>query len=161
MSTKFTSTVTSRTVPGASYMVGARLVGPTSYSTGGVPVAASLFNFGILEHVIIQGVAGARLNADWDDVNKKIVLSYPTGGATAPATIVAPVAAAPGNGTLAVTTTPDAGSTTMTGSVAKPALAGVVSGALAAPALTAGVGKEVAASTDVSSVTIKVLVFGR
>ncbi len=93
-------------------------------------------------------------------------LFLPSGGATAPATLTAPVVAAngaPGLGTLAVTTTPDAGATNLTGSAAKPALAGVFSGALAAGsagAATAGIGKEVGDTTDVSSITVRVRFFG-
>jgi hypothetical protein len=142
MSTVFTATVTSSSVPGASYLRGAKLVGPTSYSTGGVPVTASLFNLSVLDHVIIQGVTGAFLDANWDDVNKKIILSYPTGGATAPASLSAPAA----------TSTPASGATAVTSSAAQPAIP---------VTFVAGLGKEVAASTDVSSVTVKVLVFGR
>lgn len=93
-------------------------------------------------------------------------LFLPSGGATAPATLTAPVAAAngvPGIGTITVTTTPDAGATTMTGSAAKPALVGVITGALAAGtagAVTAGIGKEVGNTTDVSSITVRVRFFG-
>lgn len=93
-------------------------------------------------------------------------LFLPSGGAAAPATLTAPVAAAngvPGIGTIAVTTTPDAGGVTMTGSAAKPALVGVITGALtagSAGAVTAGIGKEVGNTTNVSSITVRVRFFG-
>lgn len=173
MATIFTSTVNSRVVPGGSYMVQATLTGPSSYSTGGVALTADLFNLNTIENVVILGVSGG-LTARWDRANSKLIFNFPTGGASAPATVTAPVAAqgaltgVPAVGTLAVTTTPDAGGTTMTGSAAKPALAGVITGALtagtlalAAPALTGGIAIQVAASTDISSIAVEVLVFGR
>lgn len=192
MSTVFTQSVNSRTVPGNRYMTQVSLTGPTSYTSGGVAYTPS--NFGLdynVDAIVIQSVSGGLLGR-WDRVNKKILLFYPTGGASAPATVTAPVAVAPALsgsltagsltgapslGTIAGTVTPDAGSTTMTGSAAKPTLNVSLSGApgagtlaqgapglgtlaAAAPALTAGIGKEVAASTDVSSITIEVIAFG-
>ena len=135
MSTTFTPTIVNRTVPGASYMISASLLGPTSYTTGGIVVNAALFNLNILDHVLIQGVTGARLTADWDDVNKKIILSYPTGGSTTPAALASPKVNTGASTASAVDAT--------------------------TPNVVAGVGNEVAAATNVSTVTVKVIVFGR
>lgn len=160
MSTVFTQSVNSRTVPGSRYQTQVTLTGPTSYTTGGVAYTPS--NFGLdyaVDAVVILAVSGGLI-AQWDRANKKIKLLYPTGGASAPATVTAPVAAAPGIGTHAGTVTPDTGSTTMTGSAAKPTLNVTFSGSLAAPSLTGGQGIEVAASTDVSSITIETLAIG-
>lgn len=160
MSTTFSSVTNSRTVPGNRYMTQVTLTGPTSYTTGGIAYTPSTFGLDYnVDAIVIQSVSGGMLGR-WDRANKKILLFYPTGGASTPATVTAPVAAAPALGTLAATVTPDAGATTMTGSAAKPTLNAVFSGTPAAPALTAGIGKEVAASTDVSSITIEVLAFG-
>lgn len=119
-----------------------KLTGPTSYTTGGVAFTfATIVNqtgARTIKHLIIKSVTGGLL-AQWDEINKKIKLLYPTGGSAAPATVVAPT----------VVTTPDAGAVSLTGSAAKPALSGVV---------TAGTGKEVAATTDVSSIVIQALV---
>lgn len=160
MSTAFSSAVNSRTVPGNRYMTQVSLTGPTSYTTGGIAYTPQ--NFGLdynVDAVVISSCSGGLI-AIWDRANKKIKLFYPTGGASAPATVTAPVAAAPGIGTHAGTVTPDTGSTTMTGSAAKPTLNVTFSGALAAPALTGGQGIEVAASTDVSSIVIETIAFG-
>lgn len=192
MSTTFTQSVNSKNVPGARYMTQVTLTGPTSYSTGGVAYTAANFGFDFnVDFVVISTVSGGLIGV-WDRANAKIKLFYPTGGASAPASLLAPAAAAPALsgsmtagsltgapalGTIAATVTPDAGSTTMTGSAAKPTLNAVVSGApaigtlaqgapgigtlaAAAPALTAGIGKEVAASTDVSSITIECMAIG-
>jgi hypothetical protein len=173
MSTVFTSSVNSKNVPGNRYMTQVTLTGPTSYSTGGVAYTAANFGFDFSADFVIIGTVSGGLIAVWDRANSKIKLFYPTGGASAPGSLSAPAAAAPALsgapaiGTIAATVTPDAGATTMTGSAAKPTLNAVVSGApaigslaAAAPALTAGIGKEVAASTDVSSITIECLAFG-
>jgi hypothetical protein len=163
MSTAFTSVVQSKNVPGNRYMSQVTLTGPTSYTTGGIAYTPSTFGFDYnADAVIISSVSGGLI-AIWDRANKKIKLFYPTGGASAPATVTAPVAAAPalsgapaigtlavsgapaigtlaaaapGIGTHAGTVTPDAGATTMTGSAAKPTLSVTFSGALAAPALS-------------------------
>jgi hypothetical protein len=133
-------------------MTQASLTGPTSYTTGGIAYTPQ--NFGLdynVDAVVISSCSGGLI-AIWDRANKKIKLFYPTGGASAPSTVTAPVAAAPALsgapaigtlaaaapaiGTHAGTVTPDAGSTTMTGSAAKPTLSVTFSGALAAPVLS-------------------------
>lgn len=119
-----------------------KLTGPTSYTTGGVALTAATLasqsGCRIVKHLLIKSVSGGLI-AQWDEVNKKIKFLYPTGGSAAPATVVAPT----------VVTTPDVGAVGLTGSAAKPALSGVV---------TAGIGKEVAASTDISSIITEILV---
>ena len=132
------------------------VTGDASYPTNGYTITAASVGLGTIVAVDFQGgnAASATLTYQWVNSTTKLRFILPTGGASAPATLVAPVAAAPGVGTFVVTTTPDAGATTMTGSVAKPALVGVITGALAAPAVTAGIGKEVANGTDVSSISL-------
>lgn len=102
-------------------------------------------------------------------------LFLPTGGASAPATLVAPVAAvtegAITNGAISIaasTATPDAGGTPVTSTGAQPAIP-VVFGeitqatstiAAGSGALTAGIGKEVGNTTNVSTIIIRVRFFG-
>jgi len=84
MSTKFTAVVTSSTVPGGSYLRGATLTGPTSYTTGGIPLTPDLFNLHILENVDINycgNTSGSPattscLYAQWNNVKKTIQLFY-------------------------------------------------------------------------------------
>lgn len=109
-----------------------------SYTAGGIACTGKVPLRRIASARRCGGNAAAN-NYLWmfDTTNKKIVASYPTGGdATSPASVADPT----------VVTTPDAGSTGLTGSAAKPALAGVV---------TPGRGKEVKASTDLSSLTVR------
>lgn len=107
-------------------------------------------------------------------------LFLPSGGATAPATLTAPVVAATGGGTVAITNgaitagaiTVAAGATPVTStaangagiaSAANPTQAtstGVITGG-SAGAVTAGIGKEVGNTTDVSSVIVRVRFFGK
>ena len=109
-------------------------------------------------------------------------LFLPTGGATAPATLTAPVAGATVAGAITVTNgaisiaastaTPDVGATPVTSTGAQPAIP-VTFGAITqatttatqaagtAGALTAGIGKEVGDTTDVSSLIYRVRFFGQ
>jgi hypothetical protein len=123
------------------YIQTVKLTGPTSYTTGGIAISASQFNFFILDHLIIKSVSGGLI-AQWDETNSKIILLYPTGGATAPASLGAPTS----------TATPASGATAVTSTAAQPAIP---------VTKVAGVAKEVAASTDVSSIVIEVMAFGR
>jgi hypothetical protein len=160
MSTAFSSVTNSRTVPGNRYMTQVTLTGPTSYTSGGIAYTPSTFGLDYnVDAVVVLAVSGGLL-AQWDRANQKIKLLYPTGGASAPATVTAPVAGAPGLGTLGGTATPASGATAVTSTSAQPAIPLTMTGAPTAPALTAGIGKEVAASTDVSSITIECLAFG-
>ena len=96
-------------------------------------------------------------------------LFLPSGGATAPATLTAPVAGG-GAGTIVVsgtaTGTIPAGATAVTSTSASPAVSVPATGLTAAftpgagGAITAGIGKEVGNTTDVSSITVRVRFFG-
>lgn len=103
-------------------------------------------------------------------------LFLPSGGASAPATLTAPVAAvtegAITNGAISIaasTATPDAGATPVTSTGAQPAIPITFGAITQAPstiaagsgAITAGIGKEVGNTTDVSSLTYRVRFFGQ
>lgn len=105
-------------------------------------------------------------------------LFLPAGGATAPATLTAPVSGASGAGVItngaisiaASTATPASGAVAVLSTGAQPAIP-VVFGAItqatstvtggAGGAITAGIGKEVGDTTDVSSITIRILFMGK
>lgn len=108
-------------------------------------------------------------------------LFNPTGGATAPATLTAPVGTMGGSATAAAQTvtmggtatgTIPGGATPVTSTSAQPAVSvpatglTATAGTSAVPAsgltaaLTGGIGKEVANATDVSTLTYRVLFFG-
>lgn len=110
------------------------------YPDGGEAVTAS--NLGLSEilylSVIPRDEASGRLIYNWDTTNGKIQVLFPTGG-TAPATITDP----------AFTTT--SGATTVTGSAA-------VSAAITE---VGGRGIELAASTDASTVLVRVFAIGK
>jgi hypothetical protein len=110
-----------------------------------------------------------------------LLLSYPTGGATAaPGTPADPLTAAPTAGTLAVsaptagtlavTTTPANGATPVTSTSAQPAMAGVVTGAPGGAALsgapggggaiTPGLGKLLPNLADASAITVELEAVG-
>ena len=133
-----------------------------SYASGGESITAAELGLKKLLGMLFLGgnAASGKLHYAFDTANSKILAWCPTGGASAPTSLAAPAAAAPGVGTFTVTTTPDAGATTMTGSAAKPALVGVITGALAAPALTGGQAIEMGATADLSTITIRILAFG-
>ena len=75
------------------------------------------------------------MNYYWDPVNNKLMVFYPTGGGAVPAALADPAVAVP------------AGGTAVTSTAAQPNLTE-----------TAGRGVEVAAATDLSSITVKVRV---
>lgn len=97
-------------------------------------------------------------------------LFLPSGGATAPATLTAPVAAGAAGGAITIggtaTATPAAGATPVTSTGAQPAIPVDLSGVTATPAtgaaaaLTAGIGKEVGNTTNVSTIIVRVRFFG-
>lgn len=96
-------------------------------------------------------------------------LFLPTGGATAPATLTAPVAAA-GAGTIVVTNgaiTIEAGATPVTSiaanglGIATQATSTAAFTGTTGGALTAGIGKEVGNTTNVSTLTYRVRFFGQ
>jgi hypothetical protein len=117
-----------------------QLTGPTSYTTGGIVCNAALFqSFGVnlFKHLVIKSV-NLGLIAQWDEVNNKIKLFYPTGGASAPASLGAPSA----------TATPATGVTAVTSTSAEPAIPVTAVG---------GEGIELASATNVSTVVLQIL----
>lgn len=136
MSTVFTVSLKSKQPAGDGYQAAFQLTGPTSYTTNGIVLnAATLYpqsGCRLIKHVIIQSVSG-NLLAFWDVTNGKIKLSYPTGGAHAPA---------------AVTTAPKVTSGASTASAVD----------ATDPTITGGPGLEVASTTDVSSIVLRILV---
>jgi hypothetical protein len=137
-----TSTLVNRLLPGDLYRFRHLVTFDNSYATGGESLTAAILGISrIVDVEVVPSVGLAGLICYWDRPNAKLQLFHPSGGSAAPATLVAPT----------VVTTPDAGGTTMTGSAAKPALSGVV---------TAGIGKEVASTTDCSTITVEIIVYG-
>ena len=114
------------------------IAGPSSYATGGDPVKVSGFSnvFGMIH--CGGNPAAAGVIAHFDDVNQKLIYYYPTGGGnSSPGSLADPAATVP------------TGATAVTSTSAQPTLP-----------ITPGRGKEVAASTDLSSLTNRYLVFG-
>lgn len=104
-----------------------------SYPTGGYPVTAADFGLNDVIVVIPQGAGG--LLFEYDYANKKLLVKYPTGGATAsPAALAAPTVTSGASSATAVNAT--------------------------TPALTPGQGKEVANATDLSSITVRLVALG-
>lgn len=133
----------------------------TSYVTGGYAVTAANFGTGRtlagMQFVGGNAASGQALPV-FDTVNSKIKMWFPTGGASAPTSLTAPVAAAAGAGTFAATATPAAGATPVTSTSAQPAIPVVFTGALAAAALTGGIGIEIGSAANLSTLTYRALV---
>jgi len=111
--------------------------GSTDYVAGGYPLTAA--QFGLYQITGIKAVGGnpaaAAYLVHYDTVNQKLMFEYPTGGGfNSPASLPDPVL----------------GSGTVTASAVNST----------DPALVPGRGKEVAAATDLSSLTVRLLVFG-
>lgn len=107
-----------------------------SYPAGGEAVTAADFLMGSLMGVYVLGgnAAAAVYLMHFDTANDKLMLAYPTGGATAaPAAVADPVA---------VVTT------------------GALATADPAAEITPGRGKELLAATDASTLTFRVLAIG-
>jgi len=133
----------------------------TSYVTGGYAVTAANFGAGrtLVGMQFVGGnAASGQAIAAFDTVNSKIKMWFPTGGASAPTSLTAPVTAAPGAGTFAATATPASGATAVTSTSAQPAIPVVFTGALAAPALTGGSGIEIGSTADLHTLTYRALV---
>jgi hypothetical protein len=122
-----------------------------AYPTGGYAITpSSLALTNILGIKVIGGnPAAAVLKYHWDTTNQKLICLYPTGGANA-----SPAALADPAGTIANATIP-AGGTTVTSTAANGAIVTVPN-----PVLTPGRAKEVAANTNLSSITVRILAFG-
>lgn len=108
-----------------------KVVGPTTYVAGGIPITPSQAGCKVLLHGIVNAgnAAAAGLLAQFDPVNNVLRVMYPSGGgAASPAALADP----------AIT----AGAVAMTSNAAN-----------GAADLTPGRGKEVAVNTDLSSCT--------
>lgn len=124
------------------------LTADSSYPSTGYPIYAAPLGFKQITGAQVQGISGTLANsgglipvidlktlAQTSGVTLRFF--YPTGGATAPASLAAPVGSIP------------SGSTAVESTSAQPAVA-----------LEAGLGKEVAADTDLSTVTVTLLLMG-
>lgn len=71
-----------------------QVVGDASYPAGGMPITPATIAMGNISgaRVIGSNLAAAKLIAQWDRVNKKLMVLYPSGGAAAsPAALADPV----------------------------------------------------------------------
>lgn len=113
----------------------------SGYLTSGELVAASNFGWSSI-YSIDLGMNGG-LVFEWNKTSGTIMAFFPTGGATAAASVTAPVA---------TTTIPSAGGVTVTSASANPTLTSV---------LVAGIGKEVASADDLSTIVVQVFAWGQ
>lgn len=129
----------------------------SSYPTGGESLTAADLELVSVDLCLIAPASG--LLFEYDHTNSKVKAVYPTGGAAAPATRTAPVAAAPtATGANAVV---PAGAVAVTSDAAQPTLT-ITQPTISAPALTAGIGLEVGNTTDLSAVSgVRFVVWGR
>ena len=116
--------------------------GDNDYPTGGYPITDNDVGGGNIRSVRVIGcnAAAAALVAAWDYVNSKLLVMYPTGGASAPAALADPVPKTPilahdTSNAVAVTAAAD----------------DQPSHAAAAGTLAAGRAKELADNTDLTS----------
>ena len=110
--------------------------GSNTYLAGGIKLplrgGAKTYTGGV---VISSNAAAARLKADFNAATGKLIVSYPTGGATAsPAALADPISTSGAATASAVDAT--------------------------TPNITPGRGKEVSNSTDLSSCTWRILLLG-
>jgi len=112
----------------------------TSYGTGGDALTPSALGLSEILFMVVapKNEAAGKMIYRWDYANNKLQVFYPTGG-SAPATLGAP----------AFTTT--SGATAVTGSAA----------VNAAITEVGGIGVEVADTTDLSTLIVKVFVVGK
>lgn len=104
----------------------------SSYLTGGELLSAATLELSTVEVCIFAPSGGIYF--EYDHTNGTVLARYPSGGATAPATAVAPT----------VSVSVPAGATPVTSTGAQPTLA---------PAMVAGIGKQVGSTTDLSGIT--------
>lgn len=107
-----------------------------SYPTGGYAITATNFLFGSTTYLLNVGESQGIV-PEWDRTNSKIKMMYPTGG-----TAASPAAIAAGFGTIA-----GGASAQSTSSLTI--------------ALTPGQGKEVANTTDLSTITLQAFALGQ
>ncbi len=156
----------------------------TSYPlTNGYPIAAGDVGLRSIVSARVEGsnkAGGAVLPVlDFGAIgtspglaNTSVILRlfHPSGGATAPATLTAPVAGGAAGGAITIggtaTATPAGGATPVTSTGAQPAIPVDLTNVTATPAagaaaaLTAGIGKEVGNTTNVSALTYRVRFIG-
>lgn len=133
----------------------------SSYPTNGEAIAAADLGFS-REIFFLVAAPAAGLVFEFDHSADKLKALFPTGGASAPATLTDPAngAATLTRGTDVAVVVP-AGATPVTSDAAQPALTitqPVYTAAAAAQ--VAGRGKEVGNTTDLSAVTTRVFAFG-
>jgi hypothetical protein len=122
---------------GSKRAVNGKITFDSSYPTGGESLTPANIGLGVIDNIdFSQGVGGLVFRYDY--ANKKVMAFYPTGGSAAPAALADPVTSVP------------SGATTVTSTAAQPDLTE-----------TAGRGKEVAASTDLSSIAVEFRATGR
>ena len=124
-----------------------------TYVPSGVPIAAADVGLGtILGAQIIGGSATAALMRwFWDTTNLKLMATFPTGGATVPVTLIAPVTAS-----SAVTGLCGTGAQTAS---AVDGVTPTVAGTATAQAFTGGIGKEPGAIA-LTNCTVRVMFIG-
>jgi len=108
----------------------------SSYATNGEVLLSTDIGFSTTVS-FLQAAPSGGLIFEYDHTNSKIKAFYPSGGSVAPATAIAPA------------TTVPAGATGVTSTGVQPALV-----------VTAGIGKEVANTTDLSTIVCKFVAFG-
>jgi hypothetical protein len=122
-------------IPGTEVQVVAEMVGDSSYTSGGYAIAGVL-PFSTLR-MLIPINTNLGLLSIWDQVNQKIKVFYPTGGATAAPTSVSATA----KSTTGASTASAVNATT--------------------PDITPGVAVEVGATTNLTTLKIYCLIYGR
>lgn len=108
----------------------------SSYATGGEALTAANLGFSTSVQTFVASPAGGLI-FQYDFDNSKLKAIYPTGGSAAPASLAAPAVSVP------------AGETAVTSDAAQPNLTE-----------TAGISKEVANTTNLSTVTTYFIAFG-
>ena len=124
-----------------------------TYAANGVPIAAADVGLGTIQGAWILGgsATAALLGWWWDTTNLKLMATFPTGGASAPGTLIAPVTA-----TSSVTGACTAGIATATAvDATRPTFAGTA----AAQALVAGVAIQPGAIA-LTNCTVRVMFVG-
>lgn len=122
---------------GKTTVVQATFLFDASYPSGGETLNASDFMMKVIKGVEIVGknAAAGRMMFSYDTANKKLMCFYPTGGATAaPGALADPISTTGAATASAVDATQ--------------------------PNITPGRGKEVLATTDLSSLSVELLVRG-
>lgn len=136
-----------------------------SYVTGGYAVTVGNFLLASRIFFLHMNDGSGGLLVHWDYTNSKIKIYCPTGGGTAPTSLIAPVSAA-GTVTFSGTATGTMAtgavavlSNTSVASVTVPASG--LSASFGAPALTGGIGIEMGSGANLSTIAIHAFVVGQ